>query len=84
MLVLLVYLDRCNLSVLKILQSIEKIVNNLQQTCREQAVVSQPAMRTHPDVSLLITSCLKMSTDLLELERFWWCGIFYKKFNPNW
>ena len=30
-------------------------------------------MRTHPDIGLMIASCNKPETDLLQLARFWLC-----------
>jgi hypothetical protein len=30
-------------------------------------------MRTHPDIGLMIASCIKFAADLLQLARFWLC-----------
>ena len=77
----------CNLSFANLLQLVEtacnkpvdnkfgqstcnKSVDKLQQACRQQAVTS------HANASwyrLVATSCCKMSTDLLQLARFWLC-----------
>ena len=53
-----------------LLATCNKPVDNLQQTCGQQAVAS------HANASwyrLVATSCCKMSTDLLQLGRCWLC-----------
>ena len=47
-----------------------QLADNLQQTCRQQAVPS------HANASwyrLVVKSCCKMSTDLVQLARSWLC-----------
>ena len=59
-------------------------VRNLQQACSSQVASSllttcsrhdiikpEQAMRTHPDIALMIASCNKPAADLLRLARFW-------------
>ena len=61
-------------------------VHNLQQVCSSQLAASllttcsrlvvikpKQAMRTHPDIGLMIASCSKSAADLLQLARFWLC-----------
>ena len=61
-------------------------VHNLQQVCGRQLAASllttcnrldiiklEQAMRTHPDIGLMIASCIKSAADLLQLARFWLC-----------
>ncbi len=61
-------------------------VRNLQQVCSSQLaasllttrsrldiIKSEQAMRTHLDIGLMIASCNKPATDLLQLARFWLC-----------
>jgi hypothetical protein len=31
------------------------------------------SVRTHPDIGLMIASCIKSAADLLQLARFWLC-----------
>ena len=62
---------------------------NLQQVCWQLAtsllticnrlVVNKlsQAMWTHPDIGILITSCCKMSADLLQIARFWLCTLAF-------
>ena len=45
-----------------VLTTCNKSVDNLQQAYHQQADLQ--AMRTHPDIGLLITVCCKMSADL--------------------
>ena len=61
-------------------------VRNLQQVCSSQLAASllttcsrlvvikpEQAMRTHPDIGLMIATCSKSAADLLQLARFWLC-----------
>jgi hypothetical protein len=61
-------------------------VHNLQQVCGRQLAASllttcnrldiiklEQAMQTHPDIGLMIASCIKSAADLLQLARFWLC-----------
>ena len=61
-------------------------VHNLHQVCSSQLAASllttcnrldiikpEQAMRTHPDIGLMIASCIKSAADLLQLARFWLC-----------
>ena len=64
-------------------------VRNLQQVCSSQLAASllttcsrlvvikpEQAMRTHPDIGLMIATCSKSAADLLQLARFWLCRIW--------
>jgi hypothetical protein len=43
-------------------------------TCiRLDIIKPEQAMRTHPDIGLMIASCIKSAADLLQLARFWLC-----------
>ena len=61
-------------------------VHNLDQVCSSQLAASllttcnrldiikpEQAMRTHPDIGLMIASCIKSAADRLQLARFWLC-----------
>ena len=63
-------------------------VRNLQQVCSSQLAASlltacsrlvvikpEQAMRTHPDIGLMIATCSKSAADLLQLARFWLCKV---------
>ena len=63
---------------------IKPAVHNLHQICSSQLAASllttcnrldiikpEQAMRTHPDIGLMIASCIKSAADLLQLARFW-------------
>jgi hypothetical protein len=65
---------------------IKSAVHNLHQICSSQLAASllttcnrldiikpEQAMRTHPDIGLMIASCIKSAADLLQLARFWLC-----------
>ena len=65
---------------------IKPAVHNLHQICSSQLAASllttcnrldiikpEQAMRTHPDIGLMIASCIKSAADLLQLARFWLC-----------
>ena len=67
---------------------IKSAVRNLHQVCSSQLASSllttcsrldiikpEQAMRTHPDIVLMIASCNKPAADLLQLVRFWLCLI---------
>jgi hypothetical protein len=40
-------------------------------------------MRTHPDIGLMIASCIKSAADLLQLARFWLCMAVNLSINAN-
>jgi hypothetical protein len=65
---------------------IKPAVHNLHQICSSHLAASllttcnrfdiikpEQAMRTHPDIGLMIVSCIKSAADLLQLARFWLC-----------
>ena len=67
---------------------IKPAVHNLHQICSSQLAASllttcnrldiikpEQAMRTHPDIGLMIASCIKSAADLLQLARFWLCTV---------
>jgi hypothetical protein len=37
-------------------------------------------MGTHPDICLMIVSCIKSAADLLQLARFWLCTLVQTEF----
>jgi hypothetical protein len=44
-------------------------------TCNRLDIIKpEQAMRTHPDIGLMIASCIKSAADLLQLARFWLCS----------
>ena len=80
---------------------IKSAVRNLHQVCSSQLASSllttcsrldiikpEQAMRTHPDIALMIASCNKPAADLLQLVRFWLCSVIYNLYgvymNPDW
>ncbi len=73
-------------SSLQFATCIKSAVPNLHQVCSSQLASSllttcsrldiikpEQAMRTHPDIALMIASCNKPAADLLQLVRFWLC-----------
>ena len=49
-----------------------QLAASLLTTCsRLDIIKSEQAMRTHPDIGLMIASCKKPAADLLQLARFW-------------
>ena len=75
-------------SSLQFATCIKSAVRNLHQVCSSQLASSllttcsrldiikpEQAMRTHPDITLMIASCNKPAADLLQLLRFWLCII---------
>ncbi len=73
-------------SSLQIATCIKSAVRNLHQVCSSQLASSllttcsgldiikpEQAMRTHPDIALMIASCNKPAADLLQLVRFSLC-----------
>ena len=80
-------------SSLQFATCIKSAVRNLYQVCSSQLASSllttcsrldiikpEQAMRTHPDIALLIASCNKPAADLLQLVRFWLCRMNTKTF----
>ena len=53
-----------------------QLASSLMTTCiRLDIIKPEQAMRTHPDIGLMIASCSKSAADLLQLARFWLCSI---------
>jgi hypothetical protein len=73
-------------SSLQFATCIKSVDDNLRQACGWQLASSlltscnrldiikpEQAMRTHPDIGLMIASWIKSAADLLQLTRFWLC-----------
>jgi hypothetical protein len=73
-------------SSLQFATCIKSVDDNLHQACGWQLASSpltscnrldiikpEQAMRTHPDIGLMIASWIKSAADLLQLARFWLC-----------
>ena len=51
-----------------------QLAASLLTTCSRLVVIKpEQAMRTHPDIGLMIATCSKSTADLLQLARFWLC-----------
>ena len=52
-----------------------QLASSLLTTCSRLGIIKpEQAMRTHPDIALMIASCNKPAADLLQLVRFWLCN----------
>ena len=66
----------CSKSAVRNLQQVcsSQLASSLLTTCSRLVVIKpEQAMRTHPDIGLMIASCSKSAADLLQLARFWLC-----------
>jgi hypothetical protein len=58
-----------------------KLPSSLLTPCSRLVIIKpEQAMRTHPDIGLMIGSCNKPAADLLQLARFWLCIFSGSKF----
>ena len=67
----------CSKSAVRNLQQVcsSQIAASLLTTCNRLVVIKpEQAMRTHPDIGLMIAACSKSAADLLQLARFWLCS----------